>query len=738
MNDLAIAPAGRSERVAAVAPNDGYIDDYYDDVPDDVQAIDPRALWAALYRNRWLIGAVVLLALLAGVASILLTSPTYRATASVQIDQQSVKVLGTEDLEPNVSSQDAERFLQTQVDILKSRALAITVAERLDLFGNERFLTEMGAKPSKADATEAAKREQVLSILRENLEVNLPRNSRVVTIAFTSETPVLAAKVANGFSEDFISSNLQRKFDTTSYSREFLQKQLAATKARLEQSERALIGYARGAQLIDTRAGSAGATEQQGPQSLTTSNLVQLNQSYSQARSARIQAQQRWAQAQATPLMSLPEVLANDTIQKLTQSRAELEAKYEEERQRRKPEHPAVEQAAANIRELDRQISTQANSIRNSIRDQYLVAQRQESALQGNVGQLKSETLAEQDRSIRYNILKREVDTNRELYNGLLQRFKEISAQAGVTNNNISVIDRADAPLKPFAPRPALNLALAGLAGLALALMLVFVREKFDDAIRAPGEVEQKLGLPLLGAVPLLKGGTLADALDDRQSPISEAYQSVKTAVELSSAVGVPATLLFTSSRPSEGKSTTSLTLAKEFARAGKRVVLIDADMRKPTLHRTVGKPNKIGLSNVLAHQAKVSDAIQAIETPRMDIISSGPFPPSPAELLGSDMLGNLLAILGEEYDIVLIDGPPVLGLADAPRLAATVAGTIFVVEANGAHRGHAKSALKRLQTTGARVIGAVLTKFDAKLAGYSTAYDYYGFKYGEVITDRA
>ena len=714
-------------------------DDYQAEYPhadhDPVPAgggLEIRAIWSAVYRNWLLIAATVALALAGGLATILLTSPTYRARATIQVDQQLVKLIGTEDAEPAPSAQEADRFLQTQVDILKSRTMASAVADRLRLDRDDQFLKENGLDGAALAGRDVAAREELIEAVQERLGVSLPRNSRVVSINFESRSAPLAAKVANSFAETFIADNLQRRFETSSYSRAFLQKQLAATKMRLEDSERALIEYARGAQLIDTSAAASTAGDDKAPRSLTTSNLVQLNAAYSLARSARVQAQQRWQQAQATPLMSLPEVLSNQAIQELTERRAELEAGYQQERQRRKPDHPSVQQAAANLRELNRQIATLAGSIRTSLRDNYLVAQRQERALQNNVVELKGETLAEQGRGVRYNILKREVDTNRELYDGLLQRYKEISAQAGATNNNISIIDRAHAPVEPVAPKPMLNMALAGSGGLLLALMLIFAREKLDDAVRGPDDVERKLDVALLGTVPMLKATDLHAELGDPKSGISEAHHALRTSLELSSGRGMPFSLLLTSSGQGEGKSTTAFALAREFAASGRRVLLIDADLRKPSLHRLTTLPNMAGLANLLARQKALADVVLPGEENGFDFIPSGPLPPNPAELFAGPTLGELLGSLRDRYDLLIIDGPPVLGLADAPRLGAIADAAVFIVAANSTNCAHARSALKRLTAARTNLLGAILTKFDARKIGYGDDYAYgYGFDYG-------
>jgi capsular exopolysaccharide synthesis family protein len=429
--------------------------------------------------------------------------------------------------------------------------------------------------------------------------------------------------------------------------------------------------------------------------------------------------------------MSLPEVLGNPAIQQLTQKRAELESQYQQEVQRRKPGHPSVEQAAAAIRELDSQIGSLASSIRNSIRNQYVIAQKQESQLAGTVGRLKGATMAEQQLGIRYNILKREVDTNRELYNGLLQRYKEVSAEAGVTSNNISVIDRAEPPLLPISPRPMVNLILAALFGLVIAAAVVVGRELFQNGVRSPDEVEQRFGVPLLGFVPRLPAGAaVIGQLSDPQSEMSEAYQTVRTSVELSSEAAARQVLLVTSSRAGEGKTTTAVAMARDAAAADRKVLLIDADMRRPSVHTMVDATNEPGLSNFLAQQWPIETIIQSTDTPNLFVLSAGPKPPSPAALLSGGGFRALLTYLKEHYDQIIIDSPPVLGLADAPRLASLVDATMLVIEANRSQRGAIDAAVRRLTAAGAHIIGGVLVKFDPKKADMGSAYslEYYGY----------
>lgn len=692
--------------------------------------IDLRKLWSAAWRHRLLILAIVGVSVALGVLSLFLSHPVYRATASVEIENQPTKVLGTEDFQQVSGGQDTDRLLQTQIDILRSRALAERVVRDLNLARQPQFRDA----PSAGDGSLSAEA-KAANAVQKGLVVSLPRNTRVVPVSFEGTDPALAAKIANAYVNNLISGNLQRHYDTSGYAKEFLQNQLQLTKARLEQSERGLLGYAQSVGIVDP---SAGAGEQNGvstgPRSLTSANLIDLNQSLASAKATRIQAEGRWREAQATPVMSLPEVLSNPAIQQMTQKRAELEAEYQQELQHRKADYPTVRQAAAALSELDRQISTLAGSIRNSILNQYNMTRRQESELAGTVGQLKGATLSEQRLGIRYNILKREVDTNRQLYDGLLQRYKEVSAESGVTTNNISVIDRAEAPVLPVSPKPLLNLSIAALLGAIVALLAVAGIEIFNDGVRAPDDVEARFGVPLLGHTPMLSGASDAvGELEDPGSPVAEAYQTVRASLELSTESGTPKTLLITSSRAGEGKTTTALAMARDAALSGRKVLVIDADMRRPSLHKLLHKSKDIGLSTLLTQQILAESVIQETDIEGLSFIAAGPKPPSPAELVSGPAIRALLSYLSDKYDQIIIDSPPVLGLADAPRLASIVDATVLVIEANRSPRGAIENALSRLAAGRAHIVGAVLSKFDWRKADPGSAYlsDYY-YSYGD------
>jgi succinoglycan biosynthesis transport protein ExoP len=692
--------------------------------------VDVERLKQVLRRNRWLIIACILLFVFGAILLTVVATPIFRATASLQLEQQSTRVLKSDELQPGEANiADAERFLQTQVDILTSRSLAIRVADRLQLFRGTIFLDAMGVKvvPKGTPAEQARKqREKVITTLRNNQQISLPRFSRVASISFSSRDRDLSARVANAYAEALITDNLERRFRASSYARDFLEGQLAQAKTKLEASERAVILYARGAGLIDT--GPAPGAPGERARSLVTSSLVTMNDTLSAATADRLRAQQRWERSRGVSPMQLPEVLSNQAIQELMRSRAELASNYQKELETRLPDYPTVRQAKAQLDETNEQIAKLAGSIRDSIRETYEVAARQERAVQGDIQGLRANTLSEQDRGVRYGILRREVDTNREMYDAMLQRYKEVGAAAGVTANNISVVDTAEPAINPAWPKPLLNLLLSLFLGIVTAAGLVFLREALDDAVRTPDDVESKLGMSLLGTVPRIAAPPIG-MLENQRSSLSEAYSSLRTALEFAGESGAPRRLLVTSSQGGEGKSTTSYAIARSFAHVGKRVLLVDGDLRKPSLARLLGVEPGPGFSNILNGTAKLGDHVTELDVPNLSFLSSGSLPPNPADLYGRAPARAAIEHFSDRYDLVVIDGPPVLGLADAPLLAGAVDGVVFLVDTSQSHRGRARAALRRLQGARGKVLGVVLTMFNPRAAGYGN-YGY-GYEYG-------
>lgn len=689
---------------------------------------DLMAIYAALHRNRWWMLAILLATLMVGIAITLLSTPIYRATASVQINQERERVLGTENKEDVSTLMDAERFLQTQLDILRSRTTAIAVAEESNLFGSEAFLDAMGEEAvtnaGPKQTLEEAKREQVIKILRDNLSLDLPIDSRVVQIGFDSSDPRLAARVSNSFADSFIRGNLQRRFNSSSYARDFLRQQLEAAQLKLARSERAAVDYAQSTDIVDT---SGGAQNVQRPKSsLTIDSLVELNQKLAVAVAQRIEAESRWTRVRSVPLLSLPEVQSNEAIQRLVQQRAELEAAYREEAERRKEDYPSMRRADARIDQLEREIQQIAGNIRQGVRSEFEIAQSAEQALRTQVSNFRKQSQEEQSDAVQLSILEREADTNREQYDFLLKRYNELTAEAGVQSNNLSVVDRAIPPSKPVSPNVALNILGALIAGTFFAAAFAVLRESLFSMIRTPDDVARTLHLPVLGAVP--DGGDamqVREVLSDPKSPFSEAINSIRTALLLSSRNGLPASLAFTSTQPGEGKSTTCYALAYALVRSGKRVLIVDADLRRPNQHKILSIKNGKGLSDLLTKSASLSEVIVKESSSGVHLITAGPIPPSPSELIETDNLMQLIEQCQHDYDCILLDCPPVLGLADAIVAASAVEGVIYIAESGRNHSRGASTSVQRLKGSGAQIIGAIVTRFVSDSTGYGNAYAY-------------
>ena len=703
------------------------------------RGIDFRYIIAAIRRNLVLIAAIIAACVAAAVIFTLLDTPRYTATARIQINQTTDRVLKSQDdTDTQAYDTDPDRFLKTQIDVLQSRSVALRVAKRLKLFGNAGFYHAMEATPPGPEVREDHVRDQLIELLRNNLTVDLPRDSRITSIAFNSASPQVSAAVANAFAAEFIQSNLQRKFDSSSYARNFISDQLTDAKMRLEESERALNDYARQAGLINVRnTVSSGLSDNQSVSagSISTASLVQLNQAANEARARRIDAQARWSAVASAPLLSSRDVLASPVIADLQQRKGDAEAKLSDERSRHLDDHPAVIAQRAQIAAIDQQIMAQAQSIRNSVHQDYLATLNAEQQLNGQVDALKNNSLNDQDRAVRYNTLAREADTNRQLYDSLLQQYKNLNAAAGISASNVAIIDDADPPLNPSAPNLFKNLAGALMIGFVVAAFTVFLKDQFDDAIRVPEDIEQKLQLPLLGVIPKALRQEPEDALADPKSPISEAYNSLRGSLLYSTPRGLPPMLLVTSAQPSEGKSTSSYAIASSFARMGQSVLLVDVDLRRPSLHKRIGSDNAVGISTLLTSDADFRSVLSDSGQPNLTLITSGPVPPSPTEIITSARMQQLLDELGEAYDVVILDSPPILGLADAPTLSALVDGVVLVVEAGRTRRGTLKTSLRRLRSMRPNILGALLTKFDANKAGNRYS-EYYGYDYYQYSPD--
>lgn len=353
--------------------------------------------------------------------------------------------------------------------------------------------------------------------------------------------------------------------------------------------------------------------------------------------------------------------------------------------------------------------------------------------MKARIEALREEVLNLQKKGIQYNVLKREVETNQGLYNSLLQRYKEVGIVAGIGTSNVFIVEHAVLASSPSEPNIPRYLIIALAMGLGLGVVCAIVLEMLDDRVRAPEEMEQISGLATLGIIPRPDDGQATDALIDPRSAMAEAYRSFATALQFSTKSGLPRSISVTSAGPGEGKSTTVLAIARHFAQMGLKVLLVDADLRKPSLHLKQGLDNATGFSNFLTGVSLPPDVIQKTEYPNLAFMASGPLPPNAADLLSGTRIYSLISLGSEIFDLIIFDAPPLLGLADAQLISSATAATIFVVGAGDQRRGIIRSALRRLQLARVTVLGSVMTKFHAKTVGYAYAYSYkysYGYSY--------
>lgn len=716
----------------------------YREEDDEISLVE---LWLTISKYRWTIVAFALLVLVTTVVGTFLMRPVYRATATVLIDEDRPKILEYEDFQSSPASATASRsFYETQYQILRSRSLARSVIDELGLMqtpeiGGEleqrglltgirqllRFATAE-TEPPTAEQRQAAAIDRFL----DRLEISPVRGSKLVQVSFDSFEPVLAAKVVNTLIESYTRENLRRRYEAGTQAREFLAGQLAEMQARIERADRALQDFASKHNVADLDM----RTE------LVTDKLAELEQARSALAQRQAALEVKYRRIRAGAGDTLPEVVNSQLIGTLQEELIERRAEYSELSGQLKPQYPRMVQLRARIEQLEEQIAAEKRRIQDSIVAQYEGAVQEQAALAELAAREEAALQALKERSVQYNILKREFETNKELYDGLLQRMKEIGVAAGVRENNVAVIDAAKKPLEPFKPKMGFNVALALLLGTLGGTGLAFLLRFLDNTVGQPEELEAMVGLPSLGIVPWERQGHGRRAAElppaklacysvhDTRSALSEAFRSLRTSLMYSSPEGMPKILAVTSPSAGEGKTTTACNPACVLAQSGKRILLIDGDLRKGRLHRYFEKAQVPGLTQCIAHRnVPPTTHVHTTSVSNLCLLTTGTLPPNPAELLAPEALSGVLDALAECFDHVVIDSAPVMGLADALVLSRSVNGVVVVAAAGKTTRHALQYAVQRLRQVHAGLLGVVLNKVDVDSPEYHYyyAYGYYG-----------
>jgi capsular exopolysaccharide synthesis family protein len=703
-------------------------------------------------------GFITIMAVAGGLLALLATLPQtklYRARASLEIQGLNDNVLNKRELDPTSDSHTlTDSYLQTQTSILKSELLLDRVAGKLKIEPSADTVAEAGRVAvwkqalGRSGPVAPATRDQLAAMLAKNIRIRVADQTRIIEILADSASPAQAAEIANTLAQEYITQAMEGRWDAGQQTEQWLARQLDDLKIRLERSEDQLKAYAAatGLMYVDEK------------ENVEDSKLRQLQQELSRVQADRIAKQSQFELATSSPPTSLPEVLDNGPLRDYQVKLTDLRRQYAELRSNFTAEFPRVQRLQAQIAEMEETMQKERANIVKRIGNEYQAALRRERLLAADY-QTQSRVVTEQSqKAIHYSILKREVDTNRQLYDGMLQKVKEYRIASAMTASSARIIDRAKPPRIPVKPDIPFNVALGILFGSVFGVGFVIVSDRANRTLRAPGDAPYYLGVLEFGVIPASNAERQLksyyykkkkqDGADPRhsltlrrrkneielvtfersQSIIAETFRTTAASFLFSSQNGDrPRTIVITSPNPREGKTTVATNLAIALAEIRRRVLVIDADLHRPRLHEIFDLSNDRGLSDWLLGESK-SDTplIQETKVPGLLVLTAGKEQRNIPHLLHSDQLPQLLKTVRSEFDIVIIDTPPSLLLSDARVIGRLSDGVILVIRANATTRDHAIEVRDRLAQDNTRLLGTVLNLWDPHL-GPSTYYGYYG-----------
>ena len=710
-----------------------------------------------LLRRKWLIISVLVLTFVTTLILTLSKPKLYESFATLEIAQSDQNVTNFQNLSEGTPRWLSEEFFETQVQLITNRTFLERVVDRMHLAEHpvirELFFTETepgpltrlkqgikamivalipkdkaDEKPSLVDETflseEYLMRQSLADYLMGGLEVASSGTNSLMTVSFLSEDPVLSRDVVDAVCLEFINWKMEQRLGASSTAQSFLMKQIDRSKINLEKAEEQMNRFAKAAGIVSMDTNLNGVYRE----------LEGLNGLLADAESELIQKESVYKQALADGPSNIPQVMSSPMIAELKAEYARLESEHDQLSVTFQPGYPAVKAVKARMDSVAARIAGEEEKIFQSLKNDYLAAQHRVDSMLTRVEQQKQLALDLNERATQYKIMAREVETNKSIYESLLHRSREIESMVGVASSNITVVSPADLSLFPSQPNVRRSLLLAIVVGLMAGVGLAFLLEYFNDAVTNPEEISERFQIPILGIVPLVKatGHPVEKTfLHEPRAPMSEAMRTTRVSLQLSSSGPRAKSFLITSTKPGEGKSTLAANLALTFAGSGENVVLVDADLRKPRIHKIFsanafnGAP---GLSSFLAGVTK-KGVICRNGIENLHFIPAGPIPPNPVELLASKRFEKLMRYLEKRFDRVIVDAPPHQGFADVLVLAQSVGGVVLATGMGEAKRDELRHFKKSMLNVGAVILGCIINKVDVtKRYGYQSYYRYYSY----------
>ena len=702
-----------------------------------------REYMRVLIKRKWMVTAVIVGIFMAVAVASLRQTPVYDAVGRIAINKADSNLITFKDSGPVMDYYDPSD-LDTEVRILQSDLMALQVIRQLNLdkrpeFGghSDQKQPNLVADPLQTDSNRTS---ALLGGFRGNLHVTLIPNTRIIEIHFTSTDPQLAASAVNTLAATYVEQNYKTKYESTMQASDWLSKQLVDLQMKVETSQEKLVRYQKEHEILGTDE----------KQNIITEKLDELNKEMTMAESDRMQKEVVFRQTQSNDPVAVSAAIVSDPagmlLGRLRDQQASLRIQIADLSTQFGPSYPKLTQLNNQLKEIDRQIQLETDKAVDHLKGQYLAALQRENMLRDSFEKQKQEANKLNESAIEYSILKRDVDSNRTLYDGLLEKLKEAGLTAGLRSNNFRIIDAARVPTSPSEPNIPRNLTFALVLGVISGVGLAFLLENMDNTIRTPEQAQAISGLPSLGMIPLGSKSANRGATAKRlaltaskevvetvtqvrpQSQMAESYRALRTSLLLSNLGAPPKVVMVTSARPQEGKTTTSINTAIVLAQKGVRVLLVDADLRRPSVHNILGMGPSSGLSNVLTGSATVQQTITASPIlPNLFIMPAGTPPPNPAELLASVNMRDLIAELRELYDHIVIDTPPTLSVTDAVVLSPRADATILVIRSGQTTKQALRRARDILMQVNAHVAGVLLNAVDLTSPDYYYYYEYQG-----------